>query len=379
MKARMTRIRAKVVGATMAAILAVSPLAVISMSMVTGCGGGGCLPAIPCGCTLQFGAGLLAIWLLRNNGLGADGISCWDLNGNGDCDLATEDANTDGVCNALDCQGLPGEPGQSIPGIDGLNCWDLNADGVADPDEDINDDGVWNAYDCRGTAGPPGSDGSDGQDGSDGSDGPPGPAGPTLFDLFIEDFFTYGQITNSVSGQGEVINIQEPLLSSEYRSYGPIGFRVSVPEIYTEGNPVTLRLFLWREYGESAACTTLQFDVFRLIPSGGIERYGANPVWLRLEPGSMTNPGMLVVDLPLNTAPDGLGFPNDLYAPQMLAFEISVFRGVESVDLDAELTVLGAEVFESVNAADTGLSGVTVFTSADGVYSFCEWGSGGDF
>lgn len=377
MRIRMSRVRTRVVSAAMAAMLAVSPIAVISMSMVAGCGGGGCcLPTIPCKCAFQFASGLLAIWLLRNNGLGADGISCWDLNANGTCDTATEDVNADGVCNALDCQGLAGEPGQSIPGIDGLNCWDLNANGVADPDEDINGDGAWDAYDCRGTAGPPGSDGKDGKNGSN---GPPGPQGPTRFDLFIEDFFTYGRITDAVRGQGEVINIQEPILSAEYSSFGPIGFRVSVPEIYTEGNPVTLRLFFWREAWSSVGCTTLRFDVFRLIPGGGIERYGANPVWLRLEPGSMTNPGMLVVDLPLNTAPDGLGFPNDLYAPQMLAFEISVFGVGDTVyppDLDGEYTVLGAEIFESLSAADTGLSGVTVFTSSAGVGSFCGAGGG---
>ena len=52
-------------------------------------------------------------------------------------------------------------------------------------------------------------------------------------------------------------------------------------------------------------------------------------MWLRLEPGSMVSPGMMVLDLPLNTpAPGGLGFSNDLFAPQMLAFEISVFAGL---------------------------------------------------
>jgi hypothetical protein len=36
---------------------------------------------------------------------GIDGLNCWDLNGNGTCDLATEDNSGDGVCDALDCQG----------------------------------------------------------------------------------------------------------------------------------------------------------------------------------------------------------------------------------------------------------------------------------
>ena len=36
---------------------------------------------------------------------GAAGLACWDLNGNSACDTGTEDANDDGVCDALDCQG----------------------------------------------------------------------------------------------------------------------------------------------------------------------------------------------------------------------------------------------------------------------------------
>jgi len=350
--------------------LALAPLLVISTATISGCTRKICLPDCSC-----FGAGLLAIFLLRGNGEG--GISCWDLNGNGVCDLATEDANGDGVCSALDCQGPPGESAQPIPGVDGLNCWDLNGNGTCDlATEDINADGVCDALDCRGSDGPPGQDGTDGQDGTNGQDGPPGPAGATLFDLFIEDFFTYGAISDAVTGQAEVINIQEPVLSNRTESYGPIGFRVSVPEIYTDGDPVTLRIFLWRDATESSSdCTTLRLDTYRMIPGAGISRYGT-PVWLRLEPNGMTDPGMLVVDLPLNTpAPAGLGFSNDLFAPQMLAFEISVFSSTVSTaggyDLDAAYTILGAEAFESASAADTSISGVTVFTSDVDVISFC--------
>ena len=42
---------------------------------------------------------------------GTDGINCWDLNGNGVCDLASEDSNSDGDCNAADCRGAPGTAG----------------------------------------------------------------------------------------------------------------------------------------------------------------------------------------------------------------------------------------------------------------------------
>ncbi len=39
------------------------------------------------------------------------------------------------------------------PGADGLDCWDQNGDGVADPDEDRNGDGDWTADDCIGDGG----------------------------------------------------------------------------------------------------------------------------------------------------------------------------------------------------------------------------------
>ena len=46
---------------------------------------------------------------------GASGISCWDLNGNGVCDLPSEDANGNGTCNALDCQGNDGADSAGVP------------------------------------------------------------------------------------------------------------------------------------------------------------------------------------------------------------------------------------------------------------------------
>jgi len=51
---------------------------------------------------------------------GDDGISCWDLNGNGMCDLAIEDKNKNGICDAVDCQGPKGDTGtQGPPGVSG--------------------------------------------------------------------------------------------------------------------------------------------------------------------------------------------------------------------------------------------------------------------
>lgn len=42
---------------------------------------------------------------------GQNGLACWDLNGNGLCDAATEDINKDTICAALDCRGQPGSTG----------------------------------------------------------------------------------------------------------------------------------------------------------------------------------------------------------------------------------------------------------------------------
>ncbi len=365
----MPRLKSKVVGLTMAAALAASPLAVISMSMVTGCGGGSCLPNIPCGCRLNFAAGLLAIWLIRNseNVIGRPGPDCWDLNVNQVCDLASEDLNGDGICDAVDCQGIDGSDGQPIPGIDGIQCWDLNGDSIGDATEDSNGDGLFNALDCRGNPGP---------SGGDGNPGPPGPSADRLFDWFIEDFFTLGVVSNDIAGQGEVIQIEEPLLDFVLdRVPTPVAFRTSVAEIYHEpnpatgfpGNPITLRVFLWRECNLSlGVCEALTLDIFRSVPGFDISRYGEKR-WLRLDISSVTSePGMLVFDVPLNTPePNGLGFASDLFDAQMLAFEITPYV------LDACYTILGAEVFESASPADTAVSNVRVFKSAAELRAFC--------
>lgn len=75
---------------------------------------------------------------------GKDGVSCWDLDGNGVCDLASEDKNGDGKCDALDCIGPQGKDG--LPGV---SCWDLNQNGICDPkEEDKNSDGKCDFADC---------------------------------------------------------------------------------------------------------------------------------------------------------------------------------------------------------------------------------------
>src|SRR5437870_1249150 len=151
---------------------------------------------------------------------GADGISYWDTNEDGRCDLATEDLNHDGFCTVLDCMGpqgpqgfqgnpghdgVPGPPGADgppgrdgapgpqgpkgdngpqgpagNPGGDGHDCWDLNENGACDlATEDVNHDGMCDVHDCTGAKGDPGANGHDGVPGPPGAQGPPGLTGAT--------------------------------------------------------------------------------------------------------------------------------------------------------------------------------------------------------
>ena len=100
----------------------------------------------PVQCNITFGIPVGFNGVNAGNGsdgmAGASGLNCWDLNGNGVGDVATEDTNSDTVVDINDCQG--------IDGADGINCWDLNANGTGDNDEDFNGDGEFSASDCQG-------------------------------------------------------------------------------------------------------------------------------------------------------------------------------------------------------------------------------------
>jgi hypothetical protein len=60
--------------------------------------------------------------------------------------------------------GPQGDPGPA--GADGISCWDLDGDGVNDPEEDINGDSKWDALDCQGPKGDAGDTGPAGADGA---------------------------------------------------------------------------------------------------------------------------------------------------------------------------------------------------------------------
>jgi len=83
--------------------------------------------------------------LIENHDICQDGINCWDLNSNSVCDLASEDTNTDGICDVTDCQGISGNDG-----LDGIDCWDLNENHQCDlATEDTNGDRICSASDCQ--------------------------------------------------------------------------------------------------------------------------------------------------------------------------------------------------------------------------------------
>jgi hypothetical protein len=84
--------------------------------------------------------------------------------------VAVGNANTQAQIDAINDE-LAGQQQPGAPGAPGVNCWDLNGDGVNDPAEDANGDGVWDALDCQGAAGQDGLNGQDGQNGQDGEDG----------------------------------------------------------------------------------------------------------------------------------------------------------------------------------------------------------------
>lgn len=69
-------------------------------------------------------------------------------------------------------QGVPGEPGK-----DGINCWDLNSDEVCQADEDRNTDGNCDALDCQGAQGLQGEQGLQGIQGEKGEKGDQGDQG----------------------------------------------------------------------------------------------------------------------------------------------------------------------------------------------------------
>jgi len=312
---------------------------------------------------LLFG-GMTALWLADQDDeapperiLPEDGVSCWDVNSNGKKDTE-EDANADGVFDAVDCWGAPGRPGRD--GTNGLNCWDLDGNGVGDPPEDVDGNGVFNALDCRGSAGPSGADGARG---SPGKPGLPGEDGPEFFDIFIDDFFA-GDGTTSGDLQLVTVRIDEPALGNITSTAGvrdAVAYRVAVPPAYSPANDVTMRLFLHQTGAAQGDCFVFTIDARRLRDGTGAEAYDHRPLqppdackaspsvpgcgrrWVHVKGGEEEDV-LLVVDLPINNelTADGLTYPNDLSTGDLLTFELGTYRSDGRT-----YQILGVEFIES--------------------------------
>lgn len=303
---------------------------------------------------------------------GADGLNCWDINGNGEPDGA-EDTNDDGVFDARDCQGAPGAEGTEGPrGVAG-------APGAAGPKGASGPAGPPGEIGPQGAQGPEGSTGSPGLNGASGQAGPPGAPGapgPQFFDVLVDDFFG-----NAAAGPGQLpvvlVPITEPYLGSGEGETAAVAFRVAIPQAYGAGNDVTLRLFFHRTGPSDGACFAFSLDARRLRPgSSGPGCYGGSEIdgcsagrrWITItspatDGGSaatladLLNTGRaVVVDLPINTA-IGLSLPDDLAASDLLAFELRAVRSD-----GGRYQILSAEFFETARG-EAVLRGGAVFTS----------------
>ena len=114
-------------------------------------------------------------WLGESAGLeGADGIHCWDLNGNGECDTGAEDTDTSGGCDVDDCKGPKGDTGDTGPKGDTGEKGDTGDTGLKG---DTGDTGLKGDPGDTGLKGDPGDTGPKGDTGDAGPKGDPGDAG----------------------------------------------------------------------------------------------------------------------------------------------------------------------------------------------------------
>ena len=270
-----------------------------------------------------------------------------------------------GPAGAAGSDGRNGSSGTNgTDGTDGLNCWDLNGDGIrnchspacdggenaiglgtpTEINEDTNGDGIVDVLDCQGA------------DGANGADG------PSFFDIFIDDFFAvegnpYGQL------QINVVPISEPALGTEdFGGDGTVAYRVAIPERYTSGNDVTMRLFLNRPDAAEADCLVFTLDARRLRDGEVVADYGVRR-WVRVEQG-LSSAG-LVIDIPINSAA-GLIDPDALDVADLLAFELTTAATLDRLTTchgDGAYHLLGVEFFEGAPGSSV-TSGATILDSA---------------
>ncbi|MCG3136460.1 MAG: hypothetical protein HJJLKODD_00293 [Phycisphaerae bacterium] len=406
MKHSSSRVRNWCRRASSRAIVAITAVALIPMVAIT--------PACnPFGLQdyqrdLLFGIGSLAIQLLGLGGGGAGGAAQPEPDNTGTAGQPNPNDNTTNT-NSDDGTGTAGGGSTS-----GLSCWDLNANGLPDANEDINQDGLFTALDCQGPQGETGSDGPAGQDGADGQPGTPGqsgqtgqtgqtgatgpqgpagpagpagqsgtsgqqgaqgPAGPTLFDVFIDQFYTveggsYDNLNTLGVAELQPQDVWEPAIGSGCENnVDVIAYLTSIGERYNTGNPVTMRLFIWRTGPNEDNCFIFRLDAFRARHGTGVTQYGDSRYIKFIDPEDPDPAGvLLVLDLPLNTEglglSKGLGFPNDLEVADLLAFEINSLPEYQDGGC---YTLLGVDFFESQSFDEVLVQHAQVFDNYESI------------
>lgn len=265
------------------------------------------------------------------------------------------------------------DTGSPADRTNGINCWDLNGNGLADNQEDRNNDGVIDAFDCQGPQGIVGEQGIQGEQGETGETGPQGNAGPQgiqglpgpeFFSIFIDDFFTNDSLTHL---NLNLASINEPALGPRNAASGilpAIAFRSPIPNRYSAGNDVMLRMFFHRSGIIDDGCMIFRLDVKRLRLGSTLKDYGSTR-WVLIDIGDTKNNATtagefntldttLIVDLPLNTSA-GLALPDDLAVRDLLTFELRT-----ETDDGGDYQLLGVEFFEAA-AGTTGTDGATIF------------------
>jgi hypothetical protein len=151
-----------------------------------------------------------------------------------------------------------------------------------------------------------------------------------------------------------------------------IGWKVTIPERYAAGNPVTMRMYLFHSGSfdpnyfdpNSLDCQVFRMAVARLVDGGSIDVQDNIYVRIDIPDGLPYNP-MLVVDLPINTS-DGLNlFTADLATKDLLGFGMQWYDNECRVDEGEDWCVLGVDFFESET---TAIDGITILPDPNDCY-----------
>jgi hypothetical protein len=223
------------------------------------------------------------------------------------------------------------------------------------PPTQVTQDGPQGEQGAPGVPGEQGPQGEPGPQGEQGEQGPPGEPGPEFFSVWVDEFWqNQGKDRDGPFGY-----------AGSYQStpcfgmYGPIGWKVGIPEHYDAGNPVTMRMYMYYDGIVNPDCQVFRMAVVRLVNGGSVETH--DNIYVRLDiPGGLPEDPMIVVDLPINRT-SGLNlFTADLDSEQLLSFGVEWYDWTCRGDEGESWCMLGVEFFES---ATTDASGITVLAA----------------